>query len=391
MMVINRRFSLAIVAIVAAFIGATPLKAQDCLDDPDVCAGPRSWMETFDEDPLVASPGDWQQRNGTQAMPDYDDGMAIFDGLVAPWMLIDSADHFFEGETRIHIIMDANPEIGAPDLGAGWWVNADNEGIFGGFYAINGVLARNDVGDQEYRFGPAWAGVNEVIPVAEGGIEARITLLPDEDEQLMVVSYAITDVDETHTGEFEIFGAQGPNMASPDKWFTLFANNSGQGLIDYVEVINQPAATLPGDYNGNGELDAEDLDYQAEVFLGIRPESPEYDANGDGSINATDRTYWLSDLKMTWIGDSNFDFQFNTADFVAVLSAGEYETGERAGWAKGDWNGDLVFGTADLVAALAAGGYEKGPYSGGGVAAVPEPSGLLLWLLGAFALIRRRQ
>ena len=127
-------------------------------------------------------------------MPEYQGGKAIFDGLVSQWMLIDTAEHYFEGETRVHITMDANPGEES-DQGAGWWVNADNEGQQGGFYAIYGVLANVD-GDQEYQFGPGWAGVSEIIPVAEGGVDVTVSLIPDEGEGLMDVVYSITDAKE---------------------------------------------------------------------------------------------------------------------------------------------------------------------------------------------------
>ncbi len=144
-------------------------------------------------------------------------------------------------------------------------------------------------------------------------------------------------------------------------------------------VLLQPS--LPGDFDENGELNAEDLDLHAEAVL-ANTDPPGYDLDGNGDVDYEDRVFWLHQLKKTYIGDSNLDFEFNTADFVAVLSEGKYETGERAGWAQGDWNGDLVFGTGDLVVALSGGGYERGPFPGEGIAAVPEPSSLALLLLG---------
>ena len=160
-------------------------------------------------------------------------------------------------------------------------------------------------------------------------------------------------------------------------------------------LVDPPEADetiITGDYNRNQVLDAPDLDQQAEVALELRPFAPEYDLNSDGNVDGEDRKIWLGTLKKTWLGDSNMDLQFNTQDLVTVLSAGKYETQQRAGWAEGDWSGDLKFGTADFVVALAEGGYEQGPYpQGEAVRAVPEPQALLLFSLAAGMLLVRRR
>ena len=106
----------------------------------------------------------------------------------------------------------------------------------------------------------------------------------------------------------------------------------------------------------------------------------EYDLNDDSAVNQEDRTIWVKQLRQTWFGDANLDGEFDTQDFVEVLTVGLYETGNPARWEQGDWSGDGLFGTADLVEALTDGGYELGPLNG--VAAVPEPSGWLLLMLG---------
>ena len=69
---------------------------------------------------------------------------------------------------------------------------------------------------------------------------------------------------------------------------------------------------------------------------------------------------------------------------------------ETAGWDDGDWNGDTQFGSSDMVAAFVAGGYEQGLKQGGpnpATGAVPEPSAVLLALVGLLGLVstaRRR-
>lgn len=145
---------------------------------------------------------------------------------------------------------------------------------------------------------------------------------------------------------------------------------------------------LTGDYNGNGSIDAADLDLLAQY---VRTNNSRGDLNGDGSVNETDRSRWVETIQKSYFGDSNFDGQFSSSDFVAVFTSGKYETGQSANYAEGDWNGDGFFTSADFVTAFAAGGYELGPRAA--TAAVPEPATMSLLLLGLLSCrnVRRRQ
>ena len=146
---------------------------------------------------------------------------------------------------------------------------------------------------------------------------------------------------------------------------------------------------IPGDYNGNGVLDADDLDLQASV--GIAMQDLAYDLNQDGKVDFDgDRVEWLHTLKEVYVGDANLDGEFDTGDFVEVFTAGKYETGQPALWGEGDWDGDQRFDSSDFVVAFTDGGYENGPY-GGEVMAVPEPSAWILALLASLTCLGRRR
>ena len=152
---------------------------------------------------------------------------------------------------------------------------------------------------------------------------------------------------------------------------------------DFSEWISDG---ILGDYNDNGQLDAGDLDLQAAA---IAANDLAYDLNNDGATNYADRQVWVKDLKSTWIGDANLDGVFDSGDFVVAFTAGKYETGDPAGWADGDFDGNMLFDSADFVASFIDGGYEAGPVAA--VAAVPEPSSILLILVGLLGVLRIRR
>ncbi len=197
--------------------------------------------------------------------------------------------------------------------------------------------------------------------------------------------------------DFEISAARGDVFDPGINTLTFLVNNAGDaanpaGLrVDGIFGWATPLGGLRGDFNGNGQIDLEDIDIlTAESASGENRQ--QYDLTGDGFVDQADVTEWAKskDIGYTWIGDANFDGQFNTGDFVQVLGIGKYEQpGAKAVWSEGDWNGDGVFGTGDLVAALSDGGYEIGPRTD--VAAVPEPSTFVLVLLAGLACLGLRR
>ena len=151
-------------------------------------------------------------------------------------------------------------------------------------------------------------------------------------------------------------------------------------------TVNSEGDALIGDYNGNGAIDAGDLDVHSQYvadgnLLG--------DLNGDGTTDVNDRRAWIADIQKSWLGDSNFDGEFNSSDFVAVFTVGKYETLFAATYAEGDWNGDNLFNSSDFVAAFTDGGYEQGPLQA--VNSVPEPSSMVFLLMGALGLANYRR
>ncbi|MCP4192436.1 MAG: hypothetical protein GY768_17620 [Planctomycetaceae bacterium] len=139
--------------------------------------------------------------------------------------------------------------------------------------------------------------------------------------------------------------------------------------FDGVVVRLHATPTTSGDFNGNGKLDAADIDLlSAAVREGSQANL--FDLSKDGKLDETDRLIWLGDLKKTILGDSNLDGRWNSTDFVVAFQFGQYQDSisQNSNWSAGDWNGDGDFDSSDIVAAFQNGGYEPG------LRAVPEPS-----------------
>jgi hypothetical protein len=143
----------------------------------------------------------------------------------------------------------------------------------------------------------------------------------------------------------------------------------------------------PCDFNRDGKLDVADVDLLRDAVRSGQ-NSATFDVTKDGLVNTDDIVSMLesADKLNSYVGDADLDGQFNTADFVAVFIAGQYEDTAvgNSTWATGDWNGDGEFATSDLVLAFQRGGYEAGPRPN--VQAVPEPACSLLVVLAVLGL-----
>ncbi len=219
------------------------------------------------------------------------------------------------------------------------------------------------------------------------------------DESGIVFAYVDEDgvwegIDDPITYEalwdFGVLQSNGKSGVDGADFSAHFSVTGQLGADDYTLTSN--IGVVAGDFNNDGVLTATDMDLLTnEVQSGDN--DVVFDVNGDGAVNQEDRIFWIEDLANSYVGDSNLDGVFDSGDFVAVFTIGEYEdaVGGNSTWGDGDWNGDSDFNSGDFVIAFTAGGFELPP-KGAAVNAVPEPSGALLSLVGLFAigLMRRR-
>ncbi len=178
-------------------------------------------------------------------------------------------------------------------------------------------------------------------------------------------------------GEMDDFQSYSTEL-SPEQVAEMYANPG--------TVANFGAGQ--GDFDGNGVLDANDIDDLTRQSAS-KNNPAGYDLNNDSLVDANDIGVWVKDLYGTWIGDADLDGEFNSTDLVVVLSSGTYEADVDSVWSTGDFNGDGRTNSGDLVAALSDGGYEQGPVAA--VEAVPEPVGATLALVGLLSLVCARR
>jgi len=160
--------------------------------------------------------------------------------------------------------------------------------------------------------------------------------------------------------------------------------------VDFANPFAPPGTAAPGDFDGDGQITATDIDLLNEAIR-TGETAPQYDLNQDSVVDANDRYSLVEELANTYVGDANFDGEFSSSDFVFVFQFGQYEDAiaGNSRWETGDWNGDTEFSSGDFVEAFQRGGYELGPRAA--LAAVPEPTGATLLLIGGLFCVRRRK
>ena len=157
--------------------------------------------------------------------------------------------------------------------------------------------------------------------------------------------------------------------------------------LGFNALRNAMIRPLAGDFDGNGELNAEDIDLLVQA-LAIGTPDTSFDLNRDNIVDIEDHRYWVESIKSTYIGDANLDGEFNSSDLIQVFQLAEYEDliPENSTWTTGDWTGDFEFDSTDFIAAFQGGGYEIGSRSI--AASVPEPNLSTLALLFGFGVLR---
>jgi hypothetical protein len=148
-------------------------------------------------------------------------------------------------------------------------------------------------------------------------------------------------------------------------------------LADVAPVL------LPGDVNGDGTVDADDIDALYDVIGS--PPTPLTDFNDDGMVNQSDVRILVEAILGRQFGDANLDGIVDEADLSWVADGWKQPLDDGARWARGDFSGDRTIDEADL--AYLADNWKQPAV----VQALPEPTSLVLMIvMGAAGAVRRR-
>ncbi len=151
-----------------------------------------------------------------------------------------------------------------------------------------------------------------------------------------------------------------------------------------AELTYDVGIPLLGDFDDDGDIDADDLDL---LFANVGGTDLVFDVDGDGDVDSADVDEWVFNIVPigenvgTVYGDFNLDGAVDAGD-LALLGA-NFGVAGSFGWADGDANGDGAVDAGDL--ALLGGNF------GTVVHPVPEPMTLGLLAVGGAAILKRRR
>ena len=125
------------------------------------------------------------------------------------------------------------------------------------------------------------------------------------------------------------------SVTQNELYYIVVRGTGGETNESYTLNVNVPT-TQAGDFDGNGVVDAADVDHMCSA-LGNGNVGSEYDLNGDGTIDAADGQYMITDVMGLLLGDADLNGDVDVSDFNA-WNANKFTSG--ACHADGDFNFD---------------------------------------------------
>lgn len=155
---------------------------------------------------------------------------------------------------------------------------------------------------------------------------------------------------------------------------------SGTPKLSHTELTarNAPDPTLPGDFDLDGILDADDIDLLFDHFG-----NPAYDLNNDGDANNLDVIHFVRVMLNTEYGDADLDGDVDIIDFNHLALG----YGKDAGWAGGDFSGNDIVNDSDMTLLKLFFGFQSTPPG----TPAPEPTSLVILAPLSLLATRSRQ
>ena len=188
------------------------------------------------------------------------------------------------------------------------------------------------------------------------------------------------------TRDANVFALFGPRTTPPDP-ITLITEASGQIITPQsLGTMTFTRMSPDGDFDDDGDYDCTDIDALVAAVASNGGDTA-FDMNGDGSLDFTDVSAWLSEAGAAnlpsqnpyLIGDSNLDGVVDVGDFNDWNSN---KFSSVAAWCSGDFNAD---GNVDVSDFNAWNG-NKFQSSGSDASAVPEPDSAVMLCLAVIGL-----
>ncbi len=153
-------------------------------------------------------------------------------------------------------------------------------------------------------------------------------------------------------------------------------------------AATDPNFVVPGgepcDFNGDEVCDVADLDEL--LYTGQVNNDSKYDLDESGTVDLADRDVWLG-LVNSFPGDFDLNGSVVAGDLNALGS--NWQATNLSSWAQGDSDGDGDADAADLN--TLGTNWQAGVAAASSTAAVPEPTGIMLSLLGLLGLFGARR
>lgn len=276
--------------------------------------------------------------------------------------------------------------------------------------------------------------VNDFAKPALSSTDASITLKPTDDgylvdfgtvllsngpfsTNLQLLNQVVAPADDLtgswmlDTGSFSVtgfedFDALSPGASLEELTISLAAEAEGEFMgsltlnprseneTGYSESIDSVVISFQaliqsgifGDFDKDGQLRAADIDLLS-AAIASGENAPVFDVDGSSTLDALDIAFWVTEIKGSFLGDTDLNGNVEFADFLALSK----NFGQPGGWADGDFDGDGDIAFADFLALSTNFGAMSEA-----TAAAPEPDGktaLLFAFLGIGILghARRRR